>query len=336
VKDLALITFRAYGWQLGKYRELGGAVGDFAAASHALVRGQKPVMTHRMAYSLALFPLVGALGMVTQYLMTGKWPEDWRDYYMPRTGELDAQGREARVNHPSYVKDLISMRHHPLTTVQHALNPLLGVIADLWQNKDFYGVQLFKPGDKLLNQMEDVGLFLGKQFVPFSVSGALRLADDAAPLHKQIMPFFGIVPAAQRNVMDATETLLAEAMAAQFPIKGRPREAFERSRLLKEIVGLIKKGNKADARTKFRDGVKRQLLNEDSMGVMIGRMKYNTIQFQAAHVDSETAMRAWRMGTPIERRQLLPGLASKIIGSGTVPKSQQEAWLKELKAGMRN
>ena len=25
-KDLALLTFRAYGWQLGKYRHLGGAV----------------------------------------------------------------------------------------------------------------------------------------------------------------------------------------------------------------------------------------------------------------------------------------------------------------------
>jgi hypothetical protein len=330
VKDLALLSFRAYGWQLGKYRELGGAAWDVVQQARALKRGQRPEMTHRMAYALALPVLVGGLGALTQFLMTRKGPEDWKDYFMPRTGELDEHGREVRVNLPSYMKDLISMRKHPLTTVQHALNPLLGATADMLNNRDFYGVRIFNPDDPLLQQMKDRGMFLGKEFTPFSVSGAMKLAEDAAPLHKQILPFFGIVPAPQRNVMSPAETFFAEAMAEQMPQRAMPREAFDRSKLLREIVADIKSGRQPEARAKFQDGITRGLLNADSVQTMIERLKYSPLQFQAAHVDSETAMRGWRMATPAERAQLLPVVASKVGNSKSVPDETKRAWLEEL------
>jgi hypothetical protein len=42
VKDLALLSFRAYGWQLGKYREGLGALADTARAAGKLVKGEQP------------------------------------------------------------------------------------------------------------------------------------------------------------------------------------------------------------------------------------------------------------------------------------------------------
>ena len=336
VKDLALLAFRAYGWQLGKYRELGGAAFDVVQQARALGRGQRPEMTHRMAYALALPVLVGGLGALTQYLMTGKGPDDWKDYFMPRTGEVDDKGREVRVNLPSYMKDLVSMVKHPLTTVEHALNPLLSTISDMLHNRDFYNTRIYSPNDPMVQRLRDTGMFLGKEFTPFSVSGALKLAEDAAPLHKQIMPFFGIVPAPQRNVMSPTENYFAEQMAAQMPSGAMPRERFDRAKLLREIVRDIKAGRQPEALVKFQDGLSRGLLNAASMETMIGRLKYSPLQFQASHLDSETGMRGWRMASPVEREQLLPVVASKIVNSKSVPVEQKQAWLSELQAGERN
>jgi hypothetical protein len=336
VRDLALLTFRAYGWQLGKYREMGGAAWDVAQQAKALARGQRPELTHRMAYALALPALVGTLGALTQYLMTGKGPEDWKDYFMPRTGEIDEKGREVRVSLPSYMKDLIAMSKHPLTTVQHALNPLMSAVAGMLQNRDFYGTRIYAPDDPLLQRIKDAGLYMGKEFTPFSVSGAKKLAEDAAPLHKQILPFFGIVPTAQRNLMSPAEAFFAEAMADQMPQRAMPREAFDRSKLLREIVANIKTGRLPEARAKYQDGISRGLLNAGSVQTMIERLRYSPLQFQATHVDSETAMRGWRMGSPAERAQLLPIVAAKVANSKSVPPETKLAWLAELKAGQRN
>lgn len=54
VKDVALIAFRAYGWQLGKYRESFGALIDTGAAVGKLAKGERPEFSHRMAYAMAL------------------------------------------------------------------------------------------------------------------------------------------------------------------------------------------------------------------------------------------------------------------------------------------
>ena len=120
------------------------------------------------------------------------------------------------------------------------------------------------------------------------------------------------------------------------PQRAMPREAFDRSKLLREIVANIKTGRLPEARAKYQDGISRGLLNAGSVQTMIERLRYSPLQFQATHVDSETAMRGWRMGSPAERAQLLPIVAAKVANSKSVPPETKLAWLAELKAGQRN
>lgn len=335
VKDLALLSFRAYGWQLGKYRELGGAAADVVAQANAIRQGKRPELTHRMAYALALPILVGALGALTQYLMTGRKPEEWRDYFMPRTGDRDANGREARINLPSYMKDIIAMGRHPLGAVSHSLNPAISGIADMLQNRDYYDTRIFNPDDPLTQKMKDLGLYLGKEFMPFSISGAMKMSADNAPLQKQILPFFGITPAPQRLLMTPAETYFAEAMADRMPKGAQTREQFDRGQLLKEIVAGMKSpdaGKQADAQARLNDGITKGMLNAAAMQTMIERLKYTPLQFQAAHADAETAMRGYRLATPAEQAQLYPIVATKVANSKSLAPEKQSAWLQELKA----
>src|SRR5262249_9503285 len=106
VKDLSMASVRSLGWNLGTIRELGGGAVDTVLAGKDLATGKKPEFTHRMAYLVAMPMLTGIMGAVAGYLMTGKGPDELRDYFFPKTGELDAQGRPIRLTLPSYMKDV--------------------------------------------------------------------------------------------------------------------------------------------------------------------------------------------------------------------------------------
>lgn len=338
VKDLALLSFRAYGWQLGKYRELGGAGWDVGQQVKALAQGKRPELTHRMAYALALPVVVGTMGALTQYLMTGKGPEDWRDYFMPRTGEMDDNGRPVRISLPSYLKDVIAISKHPLKSLGHSLNPGMSVMAALLSNRDYYDTRVFNPDDPLVQKMKDVGLFLGKEFTPFSVQGFLKLREDAPPLWKQVIPFFGVVPTSKSVTMSPAEAMAAEAMADRMPKGSRTREQFDRSKLVKEIVADIKSADPARrerAMGKYRDGLASGSLNAETAATMMQRFKYTPLQFQVTNMDSEGAMRVWRVASPDERQQIAQIVAAKVTGSKTVPPDVKLKWARELQAGAK-
>jgi hypothetical protein len=40
-----------------------------------------------------------------------------KDYFFPRTGGTDENGRPSRVSLPSYMKDVFALREHPLKTL---------------------------------------------------------------------------------------------------------------------------------------------------------------------------------------------------------------------------
>lgn len=336
VKDLALLSFRAYGWQLGKYRELGGAALDVASQVKALAQGKRPELTHRMAYALALPILVGTMGALTQYLMTGKGPTDWRDYFMPRTGEKDENGREVRISLPSYMKDVIAISKHPVRSVGHSANPAIGVVADMLQNRDYYDTRIFNPDDPMVQKLKDTGMYLGKEFTPFSVQGARKLAEDSPPLWKQVMPFFGVVPTPKSVTMSPAEQLAAESIADRMPAGSRTKEQFDRSKLIREIVAGTKSGapwRGIEAQGKYRDGITNGMLKPNVASTMIERLKYTPLQFQVAQMDSEGAMRVWRIASPEERKQLVAIIGTKITSSKAVPKDLKAKWVAELQAG---
>jgi hypothetical protein len=83
MKDVSLLGFRAYGWQLGKYRHLYGAASD--AAKLAYGAGEKAVsaargvpsktepmqVTNRMLYPVALTMVAATVGAIVHRLCTG-------------------------------------------------------------------------------------------------------------------------------------------------------------------------------------------------------------------------------------------------------------------------
>jgi hypothetical protein len=329
VKDVALLSWRAYGWQLGKYREGLGALLDAGVAAKQVAKLQRPELTHRMAYAAALPIMVGTIGGVLHYLMTGQAPQQAVDYFMPATGETDRNGNLERLNLPSYVKDVIAYSKHPLTSFGHSLNPLGSSMFDLLENLDFYDVQIRNPDDPLFQQGSDVVKFATKQFIPFSVSGTQQLREDDAPLRKQVLPFFGITPAPARLTMTPAQALASDIIGDSMPKGPRTREQFDKSTIIKEIVADMK-ARKPDAVNQMTDAIRSGKLQPAAIDTILNRVRYSPLQFQVLNMEAEPAMRVWRVANDQERQALRPLIAPKILNSKTVPVAQKQAHLQEL------
>ena len=340
-KDVALLSFRAFGWQLGKYREGVGAFADTADALNQLRSGvrktepgtqgqvKKPLFTDRMGYVLALGITVGVIGGVIHYLMTGRRPKG-RDYYQPQTGDTDRNGNPERVNPPSYLKDAMAYSKAPFTSFAHSLNPMLASTFDLLRNKDFYDVQIRNPDDPLWKQGSDVAKWAGSELTPFSLTGAAQLHALNTPAWKQVAPFFGVTPVPARQTMTPAQTLAGEMMSAGMPSTPQTRHQFEAGKLLKDVVQQMKTGDRAGGMKAFTDGIDRGALNPNSAALLVQRLGYTPLQFQVHHLEAGAAMKVWRVANDAERKELKGIISVKILNSQTIAPGDKSAWLREI------
>src|SRR5207244_2485700 len=133
------------------YREIKGRTGI----------ADNPVVTHRMAYVVGLPLIVGALGSMYQYLMTGEGPKDIQDAFMPRTGRKKPDGTDERVMLPTYMKDIaplaiagkrgfIPLVSRAVSMAENKLHPTLTMIGQMLHNQDYYGNQIRNIDDGLV------------------------------------------------------------------------------------------------------------------------------------------------------------------------------------------
>jgi hypothetical protein len=120
IKDIAAISTRSLGWNLGSFREILGGVKDVSSEAGKAFKGQRPDMTSRIAYVLALPAVTATYGALIGYL-AGHKPKELKDYFFP---VVDDAGN--RVSLPSYMKDIYSWGHNPLTAAGHKANPADG------------------------------------------------------------------------------------------------------------------------------------------------------------------------------------------------------------------
>jgi uncharacterized membrane protein len=327
VKDAALLGFRAYGWQLGKYRHLYGAVSDVVK----LATGRGGV-TNRMLYPVALTMVAATAGAIVHRLLTGNNPQTLQDYLLPQNGQVGQDGRPQRLMMPTYLKDLQSDWHDfpdyrkMGASFYHKLNPWIAATVDMWRNQDYYGVEIRHPDDPVVKQMGELGAFAAKQFTPFSVSGTMKLAEEKSPVAQLVLPFFGIVPAKKALTMTPAETLAADIISSQMEIGGRTREAFDHSQALKSIIRDMRNapGAKMDpeAAAQLRPGDERTLMSMFTL---------SPLQYQVSRMEHpEDALRVWRLANDQERELLRHQVALKIVNSKTLDPAKKSAFLREM------
>ena len=186
LKDFAFMSTRSVGWNLGSLRILGGAPLDTARAVSAALKGQRPEVTQRMSYAMALPLVVAPVGAMLTYVMTGQGPQSMLDYFFP------PDGKGGRFSLPSYIKDAFEYAHDPFQTLKNKTHPLLSGGLQMLDNKDYYGHPIAARGENPVVSYAD---FLLGQAIPFSFRGQQKMASKGASAGEQVASFWGIQPA---------------------------------------------------------------------------------------------------------------------------------------------
>lgn len=192
-KDVAFVLTRSVGWNLGTLREIGGTGPDGVKFLNDAAHGRRPEFTTRMAYTMAM-PIVTAIyGAILTYLATGHGPRSLMDYFFPPSGNQDAKGEPQRRVIPGYIKDVIEYSKAPVQTILNKTSPLVETMAEVHNNRDYYGGTIYDPNrDSMLPAYGD---YLLNQALPFSWRGWNKLEQQKAPPLDQALAFWGIQPA---------------------------------------------------------------------------------------------------------------------------------------------
>jgi hypothetical protein len=238
LKDLLMASVRSVGWNIGTIRELGGGALDLRKLASS-----KPELTYRASYIPALILTTGTMGAIMQYAMTGKGPQELKDYFFPRTGRLDEHGNPERVSLPSYMKDIYHYRQEPGKTITNKLHPALNLVAEMLENKDYYGTEIRNADDPLMKQMLDTAKFGAKALEPFSLRGARRQVKlGGSRLGNFAANFVGVTPAPRSINMTPAERLADEYRQTHRDPGARTQENADRSTARSDVIRAMRLG----------------------------------------------------------------------------------------------
>jgi hypothetical protein len=325
VKDIGQLTFRAYGWQLTKYRMILGAGVDWGKAGAALVRGERPNLTFRMTYLPAMIAGHAAIGAAVQYLLTGKPPKELQDYLFPESGLIDEYGRPIRIAIADFVKDMVNdWKSFPNLRKMGAewtrkLSPLWNTAAEMMRNQDFYGTEIFSPGqlgepalEHLLKNLGEGAQYFATGNRPFSVQAGQRIAQAGGGPGLQVAPWFGFTPAPRYAILSPAEERASEIMRGLSPQGSRSKEQSQHAQLLGQLVRDVRSGKVGDDGEFAKRAGAAKVKDQAELTRLKERILWTPLQYQIWHMPVDKAMEVWDLANEKEKLSLAAGIAEKI------------------------
>lgn len=345
-KDLAMASVRSVGWNLGTIREVAGGAKDYATlpirATKKVFGGHKdPLFTHKMAYTTALPVVVGMIGAITQYLMSGERPKELKDYFFPRTGNTDENGSPERLSLPSYMKDLYPIiataRTRPSklpstlgTMAAHKAHPMISLVAEMLNNEDYYGVKIRNEDDPTVQQLKDSALHVLKSFQPFAFRGLQKERERGTGKKGQMLPFIGVTPAPAYVNKSLAETVLDEKLKEQMPDAPRTKAEAERSKLRHQLQKRIRQGQ--DVGGEINAGIAAGTLRPDDADAIPRDAKKSAPALRFARLRLKDAIDVYQVMTESERAAVREVLEKKAESVDDLPKDEAEQLKKRMQA----
>lgn len=304
-KNIIQGVVRAPGWSGGTIAELGGAFKDtYKFFEEWTKTGKLPQdVPDRVAYTISLLLTVGLTNALLTYLFTGEKPKDL-DYWAFRTGAKDDLGHPERFMLPTYMKDIIAYRKEPVTTLLNKSHPLMSVLADIYRNKDYYGVEISHDDDNALKRQLQKGAYVAKSFTPFWIRGVQREQANDASLGRTLLPLAGVMPAPRKVTQTPAEEEAANFSEANRPAGARTQAQTDKSTALRKAVQEVR------AAKPIPPEASRMLTIQDMQSVQ-KRAGLTPLQGKVKGLPLDQAERVYAKATPHEKAELGAIMAAK-------------------------
>lgn len=295
LRDVAQISVRSLGWDVGTAREVGGGAID---AAHGKV-------TSRSAYLAGLAVTTALGGAITQYLYTGKGPETLKDYFYPQDGTFDADGNANRKQLPTYTKEVVGVSSHPWQTVKNKKSPIFALV-EMLENEDFYGDKIRNEQAPIVQQAMQSAEYFAKQFIPFTVRN-MQEADRRNDTSSGIPNFFGVTPAPRGMIRTPAQALMQEIG----PQRGertfdQAQSQQDRGDILKNLRGGT------DASEAIRQAIQDGNLTPRTFNQLLKRAGTMPLIERFKMLPFQDALKVWELGDARERELWAPILMDKM------------------------
>jgi probable phosphoglycerate mutase len=299
-KDLAFMAIRSAGWTGGTIRSAVKGAAEIPLSASRLVKGEG--ITQRTAYMLALPLTVGFFGAAYHYMNTGQAPDSLEDYFYPKDGTKNPDGTDHRVTLPSYMKDYISYGNKPVETLMHKTSPIVNDAVELYQNKDFYGVQIANPKDPMYMRGLERLEYEAKTMVPFS----FKSQPYTNPTPKQrIEQGFGLLHAPVTAERTDTQNAISKAYVDQM---GHEAEGKTQADLEKQVARkhlrefLFNGGEYDDADPEMK---KKADISDKALTTFIKEGKMDPYERYFSHLKSDTKIELYKQMKPADKEKYI-------------------------------
>jgi len=266
-------------------------------------------------------------------MLTGKGPEELKDYFFPKTGEKDQQGRDIRLTLPSYMKDVYHYGHAPVDTITGKVHPIISLGKDMLSNKDYFDRPIRNSDDPLVKQATDLATHVAKQFTPIGIGQFIQARQTDQSLGEQAANFGGVTRAPKWVSMSPAEQLAEKLNSSRQGSGSVPSSAgqyiYDRKR---DLLGKLRNGTpseKAAAEAEVRQMVANDEITAQAGRNMLTHSKNAYLTNQLTHLDANEAVRVFRAATPEEREGIREMVGQK-IGRAHLPTPDKAALVKEF------
>jgi hypothetical protein len=338
-REVAQAVIGAVGWQVGTIRTVTGGLADLPRLwnpeelvapldkAGSITDEHLGRVSGRLTYLITLGLVMGGLGALTQYLLTGKGPSERKDYFFPRTGRRNADDSEERLQYPSYWMDHYKLATHPVETAEHKLHPALSLAAEAISNQDYYGVAVRNPNAPWYKQAEQIGEFVAKGFLPISVTQAQKAKANDAGSGRLAASFFGVTNAPASVTRSPFQAFVAEKAIESMPRGARTQEQAEHSERMRAAEDAMRRGGDPE----FGD------LSEKDQQRARKAAQVNVPELRFHHLSIVDKLHAYDLATPAERERydlrdiILRSNPSHSAPFQRLPKDQQETLLDRIR-----
>ncbi len=303
-------------------------------------------MTEKMAYLIVYPFVIGTMGAILGYLMSGttsylrhgKWqpyiPKSFKDYYYIDTGRTNPDGTPEKVALPTYMKDYFAFTAHPVKAVESWVHPLWTSTEHMLNNEDYYGVEIVHRGDPAVQQVEEFAKGLVKEFSPISVQMAIQRFRSGAGFEGFAESEVGLSPAPKYVVESPALQLAAEYQRTHFGTAARTTEQAEHSRLKNQLVLDIQNGRDEDGKRtgEVQDALNKGELTSTDRKAAMRTARETPLQRRLTEATTEQVFDVWDIADAKERADMSQKFQSALRNLGRRPIGEQEQVLPRIQS----
>jgi len=314
VKDMAQITTRSTGWTGGTIRAAVTGAKDLGGLRDGL-------LSYRSARLPSLLMGTAISGAILHRILTGKNPQDLKDYFYPKTGRLNADGTDERISPPGEFNDYANYGHdlyragnemdprRLLDTLGNKESPIVGLLSSMVMNHDYNGVEIAHPDDNPGNKALSMGEFAAKQAMPFTLANFLKGDQEGKGMNP--LAFAGVKSAPGWATKSAALEKASEYNHVNS--EGSRTQSEANASINRSIVmGMVRNHEMDNARAFFTN--KKMTPHDEAL--ITSRLNSPALVDKAKSLKADQLAHVFSLASPEEKEMLWPHVQRKITSTG--------------------